>query len=93
MIAEIRPGPVDHHHESISETDQEEDVDQQPGKPGEEARELDSPEVGDGGSASDGGEAALVNVVEWLERFPLSSAHDVPGRVPPLLDGHGRDSR
>ena len=50
--------------EPVLEAHQVEEVDDQPGHPGEEAAELDALDVRDGGGAADGGQVALVAVPE-----------------------------
>ncbi len=88
----------DHAHwimtsETVAKADQEEDVDEQPEQPGEEAGRLDRPDLGDGGAPADRGQHPLVDVTERQPRLAAQGAHDVLRGVPPLLHGGGGDAR
>src|SRR5262245_13024293 len=43
LVREVGPGPVGHDREPVAEADQEEDVDHQPGEPGQEPRHVEAP--------------------------------------------------
>ena len=64
MVGEVRPGPLQDHQDAVAEADEEEDVDGQPGGPGNEAAEFDAPEIGDSRGAADRGERSFVAVAE-----------------------------
>ena len=46
---------------SVAKADQEENVDEQPEQPGEVARGLDRPDLGDGGTPADRGQHSFVD--------------------------------
>src|SRR4051794_27839844 len=62
VVGEVGPSPLEENDEPVAEPDQEEDVDEEPGQPGEQAREPDPVQVGDARGAADRGQRALVLV-------------------------------
>src|SRR5579863_8001128 len=60
----VDPKPVQGHGQAVAQADQEIDVGDAPGPPGEPATQLDPSEIDDGGALADGGEAAVVPVTE-----------------------------
>ena len=40
LIGEIRPGPLHHHNDAITEPDQEQNMNKQPRQPGEKTRNM-----------------------------------------------------
>jgi len=64
LVGEVRPGPLDENQDAVAEADEEKDVDEEPGEPGEESGDVEFAEVGDSGGAADGGERAFVPVVK-----------------------------
>src|SRR5512144_1572228 len=94
VVGEVRPGPFEYHDEPVPEPDQEKDVDEQPGHPGDPARELDEVQVGDGRRPADRGQRAFVTIMERLPWLTSQAAHDVLGGMFPFLDrggGHAGD--
>src|SRR5882672_9979138 len=95
LISEIRPCPLNKDQHAVAETDQKKDVDEQPGQPGHEARDVNLAELGDSSGATDGGEAAFVAVVKRrarlnsLDKFSPNEFGDEAA----LLNGDGRDAR
>ena len=83
LVGEIGPRPLENDDEPIAESDQEEDVDKEPGEPGEESRKLDPAEVRHRRGAADGRQAAAVQVVKGLGRNAAGGAQNVPRRMPP----------
>ena len=68
VVGEVAPGPLDHDDDAIAESDQKKDVDEEPRKPGEKSGDVHLAKVGDRGRTPNGGEAALVEIMEWLAR-------------------------
>src|SRR5438874_3873506 len=87
FVSEIRPRPLDQHDQPVAESDEKENVDEKPGQPGDEARNMKFPKVSDGGSASDGGETAFVHVVKVLAGFTCQVTLNVFGRCCSFLYG------
>src|ERR1044072_1679111 len=56
--------PADEDEEAVLEPDQVEEMDGQPGDPGQEAADLDALDVGDGGRTADGRQVAFVVIAE-----------------------------
>jgi hypothetical protein len=56
---------LDYDEDAVLESDEEEDVDEEPGEPGEESGDVDFAELGYGGGSADGGQGTFVPVVEW----------------------------
>ena len=54
----------DQHHNPVAESDQKEDVDEQPGQPREKAGNMNLAEVGDGGGAADRRQISLVPIIK-----------------------------
>ena len=50
MKRQIRPRPLAHHREAVAETDQPEDVQEQPEEPREVAGDLEAVDIADGGA-------------------------------------------
>ena len=57
------PDPADDDHDLVGKADEEEDVDHEPGEPGEEAAEFQPGDHGDGAGVPNGGHGALVPVL------------------------------
>src|SRR5580704_9752003 len=68
LEGDVVPQPGEGHHEAVPDLDQEEDVDDAPEQPAEEALELQSAELHDRGAPADGGEIALVTIAERCRR-------------------------
>src|SRR5690349_14463683 len=68
------PKPVQGHGQAVTQADQEIDVGDAPGPPGEPAAQLDPPEIDDGGALADGGEATVVPVAEGPRRAVAGEA-------------------
>ena len=64
FVGHVGPGPLNKDEQAVSESDEEEDVNEEPGEPGEESGDVDFAELGDGSGASDGGEGTFVPVME-----------------------------
>ena len=77
IVGEVGPRPSEQHDEAVPEPDQEEDVDEQPGHPGQPSRELDDVQVGDAGRAADRRERPLVAIAEREAGLVLQRAQDV----------------
>src|SRR5262245_16165515 len=73
----VRPGPIDHHREAVSKSDEEIDVRPEPDEPGREAREVHAPELGDRGFSADRGELAVVAVTERNSRFAFQRIENI----------------
>src|SRR6478672_6874896 len=63
-VGEIGPGPVDEDDEPAAESDQKEDVEQQPEPPGKDPGETQIRQLRHGGVATDGGEGTPVPIAE-----------------------------
>ncbi len=64
-------------------------MEQQPGEPRREARQLQPPDSGYGAAAADRGHDAAVHVAEALARRALEAPHDLAGYEAALLHRHG----
>ena len=45
IVGEVGPGPTEQDGEAVAEPDQEENVDEEPGDPGDPAPEADAPRI------------------------------------------------
>src|SRR2546426_345350 len=59
LVSEIRPRPLDQHNQAIAKPDQEEDMNEQPGQPGQKTGDVDLPELRDGGGPTNRGKTSL----------------------------------
>jgi len=84
--------------EFVAEPDQKNEVNEEPCKPRGKSRELESPHLGDGGGAANGGHGPLVPVIKWrsaiaragaVRDFLMNQISDVAGH----LHGSGADAR
>ncbi len=90
----VVPQPGERHHETVPDLDQEEDVDDAPEQPAEEAAQLQAAELHHRGAPSDGGEIALVAIAERRRRRRAGDAcRDQPSHIAAHLLGGGRDAR
>src|SRR5437763_2886077 len=93
FISHIRPGPLDEHNQAIAETNEKENVHEQPTQPGKISRNVQSSELRNCRRPADGGETALINIMKMFTRLiakiPCNRFRDGT----PFLYGHGRDSR
>ena len=78
--SQVRPGPLDQHEQPVAEADQEEDVDEEPGQPGEQPGELAAAEVARRPRRGRWWRAALVAVAERACGLAARRAADVARR-------------
>src|ERR1019366_7212733 len=71
IICEVRPCPLDHHQDPVAESDQEQDVNEEPRQPGRVAGHLELGELRHGRCASNRCQAAPIVVVERLSWLTL----------------------
>ena len=64
FVGHIGPCPLNENENTVAKTDEEEDVDEEPGQPGDETRNVDASELGDCSGTADCGQATFVPVVE-----------------------------
>src|SRR5262245_2113252 len=69
LVSEIRPCPVEEHGEPVAESDQEEDVDRQPGHPCYKSAQMQFADLGDRGLPADCRHTAFVEVSKLFIRF------------------------
>jgi len=81
LVGHVRPEPLDENQQAIAEANQEENVNEEPGKPGDEAGDVNFAELRDGGVAADGGQRTLVPVVEGFTRLVREITANRPGDV------------
>ena len=55
-VGDVGDGPLDQDQQPVAESDQEEDVDEDPGEPRDEAAEVEPAEIGDSAAAADHGQ-------------------------------------
>ena len=92
-MSEVGPCPLDENRETVAETGQFEDVDEQPEPPREYAgKPPASAEVGDGGVAADGSQISEIAVAELTQRLVAEEPEDVLDGMCPLLHRHLRHS-
>src|ERR1022692_240689 len=92
LISQIRPRPLDHHDQAIAESDEKEDVDEEPGEPGKVSGDFEFADLGDGGGASNRGATAFVVIIKIAAWLIFQVAGDGFGNPVALLDGDGGDS-
>src|SRR5690606_31432460 len=73
LVGPVGHRPVEQHHRAVAETDQEEQVGDQPEPPGQHAREAHRAQIDDRGHATDGREVAGVAIAERHRRRTLQS--------------------
>src|SRR6185369_6773880 len=88
-----RKRPLGHHEDAVAETDQPEDVQEDPEHPGRKPGHFQPEDVADRRPATDGGHRAEVLVAERLERTSTDGAQDVARCMPSLLHRDLRDAR
>src|SRR4029077_209913 len=92
FVGEICPCPLDQNNDPVPETDQEEDVDEQPGKPRQESGNMNFAELRHCCGSSNRGQTTLVQVVKILSRISLQFACDVLCSCFTLLHGDWRQT-
>src|SRR5579863_1288468 len=92
-VREIRPRPGDHHDDSVLETNQIPDVDEQPRHPCEQPRHVHPVQHRDRPAATDRRHASFVRVLERKRVFPHEEAPDRPSDRSRLLHGDGAHAR
>src|SRR5215831_6559788 len=93
VVRHERPSPLNHDEQAVAETDQEHDVDEQPGQPGEEPGGLEPADVGDRPGAADRGQHSLVRVAERLGKLAAKSPQNIRGGMSSLLHRGRCDAR
>src|SRR3954451_4240767 len=79
LIAEIRPRPLDQHHDPVAEPNQLDQVDEQPREPSGEPLQLRPVQIRDRRCPADRGHVAVIAITEWTQRLSLDGALDVAG--------------
>jgi len=69
FVDEVGPAPLEEDGEFVAEADEEEEVDEEPGGPGEDAAHLEATGLGDGAVLADDGHDAFVAVAEGGAEF------------------------
>src|SRR5690606_11422691 len=92
LVGDVGPGPLHHDDEAVAETDQVEDVDEDPHEPRRQAAHPELRDLRDGGVPPDRGEVPLVQVAERLARLALEVAADRARDVATHLQRRGRDA-
>src|SRR5512134_3692341 len=93
LEGEVRPGPLEHHQDSVAKADQEEDVDEDPEEPRHESRRLELADVGDAAPPPDHGELALVAIPKRAASLAAQIRLDRGGGVLTHLNRGGADAR
>ena len=73
FVDEVGPAPLEEDGEFVAEADEEEEVDEEPGGPGEHAAHLEAAGLGDGAVFSDDGHDAFVTVAEGGPEFGFAT--------------------
>src|ERR1700682_2446228 len=68
LVRNIRPRPFNEYEQAIAKADQEKDVNEQPGQPCDEARDVKFAKLRDCRGPSDGGKAAFIPIVKSRAR-------------------------
>lgn len=93
--SEVFEAPLDEDLDAALEFDYVHQVDEEPDEPGHDACYVNAEDVGDGGSATDYGHIAFVEIVEWIGfRLAVEAGEDKFGGVAAFLDsglGYARD--
>src|SRR6185312_16211062 len=92
LPAQVLPHPVEQHCHAVAVSDQENEVNAEPGEPGGEAGEVGFSDLADAASASNRRHAALVVIVENAAGLIADAPHDLRRRVFSRLDCNLRDS-
>src|SRR6266850_311455 len=92
-VGHVGPGPLDHDQDSITESDQEEDVDEGPDEPREKAAEVQRPDIGHRPAAADDGKLSLVPVLKGPPWLSCEVTRDGTRSVLTHLDGNRADPR
>src|SRR6185369_14208862 len=71
FVSEVRPGPGDHHHNPVAESDQKKDVYEQPRQPGQKTGNMNLTEVRHGCRSAYGRQTSLVPIFEILTRLVI----------------------
>src|SRR5258705_9034152 len=92
LLRHVRRGPFDHDDEAVAETDQLEDVEKEPRKPGERSREPEAADISNGRPPADDRHVAPVVVDERPRPLPLQPLQDRACRMRAALHRHRRDA-
>ena len=76
LEGQVCPEPVECDHEAVAKPDQEVDVHEPPKQPRDPSGQAKPAEIGDGGSATDGGEVAQIKVAERPRRAAAQAARE-----------------
>src|SRR5664279_5340499 len=68
LVREVAPSPLKHHHDTVAESDQEQDVDEQPRQPSQEAGDVQLAELRDSGRAPNRCQRTLVKIMKVFAR-------------------------
>jgi hypothetical protein len=89
LRSEVRPRPFEQDDDAVAKADQEQNVDDDPQKPSDEAGDAQEAEVRHRRRLADRRQIPLVHVVKRLGGLPGDRTDDVVGRDPALLHGGG----
>ena len=90
---EIEKAPLDEDEDAALEFDDVNEVDEKPEAPGDEAGNVDSENIGDGGGAADDGHVAFVEILEGRKSAASEAGFDEFGSITAALDGDLGDAR
>src|SRR6266478_2305041 len=93
FVGEIRPGPLHQHNNTITEPDQEKDMNEQPRQPGKKARNVNLAKLSYRCRAPNGCQIAFVEVVKVLTRLTTEVGGNIVSSGFALLHGYRRDPR
>src|SRR6185437_16036515 len=77
FVSEIGPRPLNEHDNAIAKADQEKDMHEQPGKPGEISRDVQLANRGNSGGAADGSKVSFVEIIKVLAGLVLEIALNI----------------
>src|SRR5664280_3244899 len=78
LVREVAPSPLEHHEDAVAESDQEQDVDEQPCQPSQEAGDVHLAELRDSGRAPNRCQRTLFKIMKVFSR--AASVKDAAGK-------------
>ena len=71
VVSDVGPRPLHHYHEPVAKADQKQEVNEQPGQPGEESRDVQLSQVAYSLRPANGRQSAFIDISECFTSLAL----------------------
>src|ERR1700730_12261859 len=91
IVSPVKEAPVHEYQSRVGELYQIHEVNEEPGQPSEQARDMERTNLSDGGSAADYRQVPFIEITERRRRLAGETQADKLGNITALLHGDLRN--